>query len=149
MVLCHFRVEACFFLTLWGHILILYVGFICRGDLGYIGEYHWGSTVCLVYFFFYHWFVMLASFGLIHEHAADVVAYGACILVFSMNFALLWLCCWFFSCLIGFFFLLCQCVYIGVMFVADLDLCDLGFKAFSSSVNGCYIVLCFFFSYLC
>ena len=101
------------------------------------------------FFFFYHWFVMLASFGLIHEHAADVVAYGACILVFSMNFALLWLCCWFFSCLIGFFFLLCQCVYIGVMFVADLDLCDLGFKAFSSSVNGCYIVLCFFFSYLC
>jgi hypothetical protein len=32
---------------------------------------------------------MLASFGLTHEHAADVVACGAYILVFSMNFALL------------------------------------------------------------
>jgi hypothetical protein len=54
---------------------------------------------------------------LTHEHVADVVACGACILVFSMNFALLWLCCWFFSCLIGFFF-----CYVNV---STLELCSL------------------------
>jgi hypothetical protein len=31
---------------------------------------------------------------------------------------------------------LCQSVFVGVMFIADLDLCDLGFKAFSCSVNA-------------
>jgi hypothetical protein len=53
---------------------------------------------------------------LAHEHAANVVAYGACILVFSINFALLWLCCWFFSCLIGF---------LGYVNVSTLELCSL------------------------
>jgi len=32
---------------------------------------------------------MLASFSLAHEHVVDVVACGACILLFSINFALL------------------------------------------------------------
>jgi hypothetical protein len=81
---------------------------------------------------------------LAHEHAVDVVACGACILLFSINFALLWLYCWFFSCLICSFGL-CQSVFVKLMLIADLKLCDLGFKAFSCSVNGCYIILCFFF----
>jgi hypothetical protein len=75
--------------------------------------------------------------------------------MWSLHFGLLYELCFALTVLLIFFlpnrlfFLLCQCVYIGVMFIADLDLCDLGFKAFSSFVNGCYIVLCFFFSYLC
>jgi len=130
-----------------------YFDIVCETYLSWWSRLYWRVLLrfysVFSLFFFYHWFVMLASFGLAHEHAANVVAYGACILVFSINFALLWLCCWFFSCLIGFFGL-CQCVYFGVMFIADLDLCDLGSKVFSGSVNGCYIVLCFlFFSYLC
>ena len=50
----------------------------------------------------------------------------------------------FFSCIIRSFGL-CQFVFVGIMFIVNSDLCDLGFKAFSCFVNGCYVVLCFFF----